>query len=176
MPVQMIMGWFKLSLVNWMKLMRTVSHLATCKCCYHLLICHPDGITFSLSAHYEEQTLDSNLYGTLLKHLSMLFPQLCLCSLIEQNPAPDTTPLLNKAIFFDYAVVHQHRYYASNCARNSTGSLVEVIVSELGDTWVGELTDLIHINQGPDHTFTLGHFCWFHPLGMDLSDTIWSAL
>ena len=112
----------------------------------------------------------------LLRHLSMLFPQICLRSLIEQNPAPDTTPLLNKAIFFDYAVVHQHRSYASNRARNSTGSLVEVIVSELGDTWVGELTDLIHINQGPDHTFTLRHFHWFCPLGMDLSDTIWSAL
>ena len=105
----------------------------------------------------------------------VVFPHLQLRSDIAPNPPPESVPLLKKVFFFDYAIVNQWRYHAANRSRDLKNSLVEVFVSERGDTWVGELLDLIHINQGANLTFTLGHFRWFRPLRMDLRQTVWDV-
>ena len=136
----------------------------------------PAGIIFALSPRFEKKTMDVTLYYTILRHLAMLFPQLHLRSHIQFQPAANTTPLTPIAHFFDYAIVRQRRFYASRRSPNNHSSLVEVVVSERGETWAGELLDLIHIDQGNGQIFTLAQFRWFKPLQMDLSGTIWNAL
>jgi hypothetical protein len=121
------------------------------------------------------QTLDGSLYRIVLGHLSLLFPDARLRSLIMPNPPPNSIPLNNRALFFDYAVVNQQRYHASRRARNTTGSLVECAVDGAGATSVGELTDIIHINQAPHGVFSLARVQLFRPLRIDLTDTIWHS-
>jgi hypothetical protein len=121
------------------------------------------------------ETLSGTLYTTILNHLSTLFPDARLCSLIMVNPPSNSIPLSNQAIHFDYVVVNQLRYFTSHCAFNSSSSLVECIVDGAGGTSVGELTDIIHINQRPHGIFSLAWVRWFRPLQLDITNTIWHS-
>jgi len=141
---------------------------------YHQFV--PDAITFAFSPRSETQICDGQLYNKLLTRLKSLFPQLSLRSILDLNPTSWSVPLQQSATFYDYAIVNQHRYYASNRTTSTSSSLVEVVVSETGRTWVGELMDIIHINQSNGYIFTLGHIRWFRPLYVDISQTIWEAL
>lgn len=74
---------------------------------------------------------------------------------------------------FDYVIINSLRYYASSRSLKPGTSLVEVTVDGAGMTWVGELLDIIHINQAPHGVFTLGRVRWFRPLQVDLTNTVW---
>lgn len=74
---------------------------------------------------------------------------------------------------FDYVILQTLRYYTSSRALKPGSSLVEVTVDGAANTWVGELVDIIHINQSPHGVFTLGRVRWFRPLQMDLTGTVW---
>lgn len=134
-----------------------------------------DGVDFSFSPRYSIQILDGTLYTAVLKHLSLLFPNAGLRSLIMPNPPINSIPLNNRVLHFDYVVVNGNWYLASNCAANNTSSLVECVVDGTGMTTGGELTDIIHINQAPHGIFSLARIRWFRPLRLDLTNTIWDA-
>lgn len=99
-----------------------------------------------------------------------------LRSHIDPQPAAGSIPLTNHSLFFDYTVVNGLRYSASRRAVTSASSLVQCVVNANGDTSVGELTDIIHINQAPHGIFSFARVRWFRPLRLDLTDTVWHAL
>jgi hypothetical protein len=131
-----------------------------------------------MSPRYERKVLGGQLYEVILQRLISLFPGCRLRSLSSPNPAPGTIPLPNEAQFYDYVVVNQHRYVASSRSPNRTNSLVDCVVYANDGTsqlWTGELTDIIRINQEPAGVFTLAQICWFRPLHLDITETIWHA-
>ena len=120
----------------------------------------------------------SVLYLELLRYLALYLPDIKLHSNITPNPSLDSIPLTREAYFFDYAIIEGRRFHASE--RGSVDSrgnaMVQVRISERGDTWAGELLDIIHIDQEPGLRLTLGHFRWLAPLHLDLSDSVWASL
>jgi hypothetical protein len=64
----------------------------------------------------------------------------------------------------------------SHAKHQFNNSVVQVLVSERGDTRAGELVDIIHVDQSPLFQFTLGRFKWLRPLNLDLSGALWASL
>ena len=54
--------------------------------------------------------------------------------------------------------------------------MVQAFVSDRGDTCVGELIDIMHIEVDKTHKYVLSHFHWLRPfdeLGINPADTLW---
>ncbi len=118
--------------------------------------------------------MDTTTYAAVLAHINLLFPSLPLRSRLDSQAPLDAIPLRAKALMFDYVIVNQRRYSASRRATNVMNSLVEVTVDGTGRTWVGELKDIIRIDQKPQGVFTIGQFEWFRPFAVDMSQTLWA--
>jgi hypothetical protein len=135
-----------------------------------------DGIAYSLSPRFTSTQMTSEMYHLVLRYLSALYPAANLRSLNHPSPAPGSVPLPNAAWFFDYVVLQGRRYSSSSRTTNRANSMVQAFVSDRGDTCVGELINIIHIEVNEDHKYVLGHFRWLHPfseLGIDPAQTIW---
>jgi hypothetical protein len=121
--------------------------------------------------------MDAELYGLDLTYLTRIFPHLRLRSNLALNPDVGTTALNRNAFFFDYAIIHGRRFHSSQRSKQQVNnSVIQVLVSERGDTWTGEPVDIIHVDQSPLFQFTLGRFKWLRPLNLDLSGTLWASL
>ncbi|RXW14412.1 hypothetical protein EST38_g11447 [Candolleomyces aberdarensis] len=133
-----------------------------------------DSVIYAFSPRFETRRLDSALYYRLLNYLSTVFPSENLRSWNEADPLPGSVPLVSEALFFDYVIIQGRRYHASHRAGNAKNSMVEVFVSQMGNTWIGELQDIIQIEQKPSK-FVLGSFRWLQPLALDLSQSLWQT-
>lgn len=138
----------------------------------------PVGLSHTLSPRFERKLLPSGFYVELLQYLSFCLPDLKLHSNIHPNPPFDSIPLNRLAYFFDYAVIGGRRFNASGrgSPESRGNSMVQVKTSERGDTWIGELLDVVHLDQDPGLRLTLGHFRWMVPLDVDLSGSVWAPL
>lgn len=126
-----------------------------------------------MSPRYSRGQFQRDDYEAVLHHLSLVAPGAQLRSCLQ--PSTPGIPLGLNMLSFDYVIINALRYYASSRALKPVSSLVEVTVDGSGRTWVGELVDIIHINQAPHGVFTLGRVRWFRPLAMDLTNTIWNS-
>ncbi|RXW12469.1 hypothetical protein EST38_g13387 [Candolleomyces aberdarensis] len=135
------------------------------------------GILFSLSPCFEQKHMNPHLYSTLLAYVSRIFPGLKLCSNLDLNPDVGSILLERKVFFFDYAIISGRRFHSSQRSKQHiNNSVVQVFVSDQGDTWTGELVDILHIDQLPLFQLTLGHFKWLRPLNLDLAGSVWASL
>lgn len=80
-------------------------------------------------------------------------------------------------MFFDYIIISQRRYYASNRNNNIANSLIAVpCPSQPNVTCLGELLDIVVLKQlrlGPVRHF--GHVRWLVPADIHgLSESAWS--
>lgn len=136
-----------------------------------------DGVVYRVSFQFDRQAMDQQLYHRLLSYLKIAFAHLGLRSYIEVGSGPASRALPLQAYFHDHAIIRQHRYHALNKSVDPRNSLVEALVSRTGDTWAGELLDIIQVDLGEDcNNVVLGHFRWFRPLPMDLRETVWQSL
>ena len=120
--------------------------------------------------------MTSEMYHLVLQYLSALYPAANLCLLNHPIPASRSVPLPNTVWFFDYIVLWGHWYSSSSQTANRANSMVQPFVSDRGDTCIGKLIDIIHIEVAEDHKYVLGRFCWLRPfseLDVDPLQTIW---
>lgn len=115
------------------------------------------------------------MYSALLRHVNIIQPTLNIRSFMGA-PTPNSLPLVTTATFFDSVVIRGSRFRASHRSENACGSLVEVAVDGAGHTGVGELTDILILQQPRYGTMTLGVMKWLTPLQMDTHETIWQKL
>lgn len=115
------------------------------------------------------------MYSALLRHINITQPALGIRSFIAV-PTPNSMPLVTTATFFDSVVIRGSRFRASCRSENARGSLIEVALDGAGGTGVGELTDIMLLQQPRCGTMTLGVVKWLTPLQMDVHETIWQKL
>jgi hypothetical protein len=115
------------------------------------------------------------LYSAVLHFLRSRLPTLKLRSHLSLGtPGDESTSLRTKVTFFDYVVVSQRRYWALSRASAPFNSFVAVCTSE-NSISVGELLDIVVVDQDKVGHHVLGHVRWLVPLSMDLSNTFWPS-
>lgn len=150
------------------------SFLLPCKSA-HEYICLSANILYQLSPRHEICEIPSNIYNSVLHHLNITQPALNLRSYMAA-PTPNSLALVTRATFFDYVVICGSRFRASRRSQNSQGPLVEVLLDDRGRTGVGELTDIVLLDQPRCGTLTLGVVKWLAPLNMNIHETVWQKL
>ncbi|EJF59017.1 hypothetical protein DICSQDRAFT_14970, partial [Dichomitus squalens LYAD-421 SS1] len=99
-----------------------------------------------LSRRASREMFPEDLYYTLLKHVQSRHPLQQFHSFISLAPSPTSTLVPNIATFFDYAIIHGHRYYASRRTISPRNSLALVQWNTSGSPsqrrHAGEITDI----------------------------------
>ncbi|TFK47537.1 hypothetical protein OE88DRAFT_1714432 [Heliocybe sulcata] len=118
---------------------------------------------FELSPRFKKITLPLDTYFPLLQFLQQHLPQLQLYSDIALRPGPTSTKFRNLVYSFDYVIINRHRYTALSRSPSNPGSLVAVRVAD-ARLWIGELLDIILIEQDGIGIRHFGHMRWLqHP-------------
>lgn len=133
------------------------------------------GIQRQLSPRSSKIQMTVEVYDIVLRHMRSRFPSANLRSEMDFfNSDTRMLPLHNRAMSFDYTIINQRRYWASSRTRTAANSLVAIRTGDLGGVSVGELLDIIVIDQGSIQNQTLGRVRWLVPATLDLTNTFWS--
>ena len=148
----------------------------------HMLhACHGiDNVKWELSPRYEQKKMDRQLYYRMLCYLAEHYPLRHLHSCFGRPEYPDSQPLFENALFFDYVVLQGHRYYASIQSGTKHSSLVEVELPSIDQPaghrpkrGRGELLRLIQFQQSPNESPAwVAQMRWFKPW-TGVYDTVW---
>ena len=150
-------------------------HLLTIRPCSSPAHHCSDDVLYQLSPRHEVSELNSKMYHALLRHVNMIYPTLDIRSFMDA-PSATSMPLVATAVVFDSVVIRGSRFRASRRSQNAHGSLVEVALDGTGRTGVGELTDILLVEQPHCGTLTLGVIKWLSPLQIDIHETVWQKL
>ncbi|KAK0470420.1 uncharacterized protein EV420DRAFT_1616565 [Desarmillaria tabescens] len=137
---------------------------------------YKDGdIALQMSPHSRSIKLPIDVYDSLLRHLQARFPALHLRSYFALGDAT-SLPLDPRAIIFDYAIVAQRHYWSLSHANSNANSLVAICTgSQHNDIRIGELLDIITLQQKELGVQSLGHVRWLKPANISLDHTFWST-
>ncbi|KZP21905.1 hypothetical protein FIBSPDRAFT_739745 [Athelia psychrophila] len=138
---------------------------------------HQDGdIIFQLSTRHESRDLNANMYHGILKYIRDTFPALQLRSVFEVS-SPGFQPFPLRARFYDHGIIRGSRYIASSRGANGRNSYVQVAIDDVGNSRVGELTDVIAVDlPGTGKSLMFGLVAWLIPLDLDVHLTLWQKL
>lgn len=132
------------------------------------------GYLFKLSTQFKEDRMALDHYEKVLLYLR------CVHNL---NLRPHIAfghelPLLDTAFYFDYIIVSQRRYYASNRTNNTANSIVVVQSPASSEVRIGELTDILILKQVHlGGIYHLGHVRWLIPASIPLAEcTNWPPM
>ncbi|KAK0441727.1 uncharacterized protein EV420DRAFT_1485563 [Desarmillaria tabescens] len=131
------------------------------------------GIALQMSPHSRSIKLPMDVYDSLLCHLQACFPALHLRSYFSLGDATSLA-LDPHAIIFDYVIVAQRCYWSLSHAHRNANSLVAVCTGSWpNDISVGELLDIIALQQTALRVLSLGHLRWLKPANTRLDHTFW---
>lgn len=140
-----------------------------------MLIMWPGGVLLQLSPRSHVVEMVPPLYSAVLRFLRSQLPMLNLRShLLLGIPGDGSIPLRTKVTSFDYVVVSQRRYWALSRASTPFNSSVAVRTSE-DSISVGELLDIIVLDQEKIGYHVFGHVRWLVPLSINTVDTFWPS-
>lgn len=106
--------------------------------------------------------MPDGLYYEYLRYLQLREPLQQYHSFISVAPSPSSILVTNVATFFDYVVVHGHRYHSSRRAASSRDSLALVHTSATS-TWIGEITDILVYENAHTPRGIMAAMRWFKP-------------
>lgn len=114
--------------------------------------------------------MNQTLYNSVLNYLRLHFSFPIISHLALGSNG--SVPLLPRVTFFDYAVIHQRRYWASSRNNNIANSLIAVKTGS-NEVRVGELTDIFVLDQPQLGLHRFGHVRWLVPANVDLTHSTW---
>ncbi|KAF8066846.1 hypothetical protein FPV67DRAFT_1670313 [Lyophyllum atratum] len=115
------------------------------------------GVAFRLSNRAETASP-----GTIHSHIAL-------------PPSPQSCALQSVATFFDYVVIDQNQYLSSR----RTGSVADSLIAasffdgQQYRLWVGELLDILVVNQPAIGQHRFGYVRWYVPCNISLVGTAW---
>lgn len=116
------------------------------------------------------------MYHGILKYVRDTFPVLRLRSVFEAS-ASGFQPFPLRAKFYDHAIIRGSHYIASSRGANARNSYVQVAIDNVGNSRVGELTDVISVDlPGTGKSLMFGLVAWLIPLDLDVHRTLWQKL
>lgn len=128
-----------------------------------------DHVKWELSPRYTEKTMNRPLYYQMLCHLTKQYPSWHLHSSFGRQEHADSQPMFQQALFFDYVVLHGHRYYSSVQSGAKHSSLVEVDLPSRHPSGYprrgrGELLEILQFQQSPGTSpVWVARMRWFIP-------------
>ncbi|TBU52487.1 hypothetical protein BD310DRAFT_981846 [Dichomitus squalens] len=132
-----------------------------------------------LSRRASREMFPEDLYYTLLKHVQSRHPLQQFHSFISLAPSPTSTLVPNIATFFDYAIIHGHRYYASRRTISPRNSLALVQWNTSGSPsqrrHAGEITDIFMFEHPSVGAVYLAAVRWFRTSSTSIADTPWAS-
>lgn len=118
----------------------------------------------------------SELYATLLRHFRHQFPLVNLRSHLALGAVGDmSVALRSKVTTFSYVILSQRRYFASSHSTTPENSVVAVRAPGSEEVSVGELLDIIIVDQEKLGRHVLGHMRWLLPVDVDRRSTSWAG-
>ncbi|KAK0432003.1 hypothetical protein EV421DRAFT_1911298 [Armillaria borealis] len=114
------------------------------------------GIALQLSPHSQSVKLPMDVYHSLLRYLQVHFPHSHLRSYFSLGDS-DSLALEPCATIFDYVIVSQRRYWSLSRATNGNANSLVAVCMGPGEVSIGELMDIIVIQQDKLGIQPLGH-------------------
>ncbi|KAI1783783.1 hypothetical protein LXA43DRAFT_1067338 [Ganoderma leucocontextum] len=134
-----------------------------------------DGIQFTLSVRASREHLAADTYHHFIYLHQTRRPLEQFHSILSLAPSPTSILVPNIATSFDYAVIHGHRYHASQRSPSSRNSLALIRTSNAGSLWAGEVMQILLFEHGPVlGSQYLASMRWFRPSSTPIAETPWS--